>query len=88
MKKFESLGRMLSKAEQKKIMGGLCGEDCGSNPTCRHHCNQGGIIFISDCEHKADAVQGATDCDTVWGTGHGGWCCDYCESAGWGGCSA
>lgn len=80
MKKFEGLGRSLSKMEQKKIMGGYI------QPTCRHHCNVGGIILVSDCQNKSAAQQGSSDCNTVYGSGSGGWCCDSCESAGWGGC--
>lgn len=43
MKKFETLGRSLSKNEQKKIMGGTYPDDgqCGSqcNLTCTVTCN-------------------------------------------------
>lgn len=42
MKKFEKLGKMLSKGEQKKIMGGtLDAGQCGTNcdKTCQVTCN-------------------------------------------------
>lgn len=37
MKKFENLGRKLSKEEQKKIMGGLVNPKCETNTSCDCH---------------------------------------------------
>ncbi len=78
--------KTMSQNEMKKILGGSEEEETGQG-TCRSHCNQGGIILVSDCKTKAEAQAASTGCNEYWGAGHGGWCCSSCASAGWGACS-
>ena len=77
--------KMLSIDDMKQILGGNMGEDGGG--TCRSHCKQGSVVFVSDCVSKATAQEASDDCNQTWGSGSGGWCCASCGSAGWGSCS-
>lgn len=78
MKKFESLGRMLSKDEQKKIMGGNPPDDGGgactcnffyiSSGTCGVRCG-GQTIAYGMAQWEAQAI--ASQCGYYW-------CCASC----------
>lgn len=57
MKKFESLGRSLSKEEQKKVMGGLSEPN---DNTCNAYCGTGSNVTCSGkCPRCEDAGNGA-----------------------------
>jgi len=65
MKKFENLGRMLSKEEQKRIMGGdppgegQCGETCSDTTVCTQPNGENGHC------HKPDTGPNAGKCFCV-----------------------
>lgn len=77
MKKFENLGRMLSKAEQKKIMGGL--EVPGGGGGCCAHSSSCGSGEVWCCGYDSYTAQNmATILALQCGEGH--WCCDHCQN--------
>ena len=56
MKKFENLGRTLSKAEQRKILGGAEPKD----NSCNTYCGSGsGVTCTDTCTNSVDAGNGS-----------------------------
>jgi len=47
MKKFERLGKLLTKEETKKITGGTCYATCQNGVTCGLDCPSGSSCFAS-----------------------------------------
>ncbi len=76
MKKFESLGRSLSKIEQKKIMGGLY-DDGGGGATCTYtYTGSNGSGSSRTCDYHVVCTSGV-DRDLCGFT-----CMRDCDSSG------
>ena len=73
MKKFN----LLSRAEMKKVMGGLESvEPIDGGGTCRSWCIQGGIKFYSESKSKSTAISDANADASGGNCSRAGWCCD------------
>jgi hypothetical protein len=84
MKKFENLGRCLSKAEQRNIMGGYLPDDEGgcscaiAGPSTTGTCGvrKGGVTIIQNIS-QAEAIWIANHCTSTT-TCNYYWCCASC----------
>ncbi len=70
MKKFENLGRMLSKTEQTKIKGGNPPEEggpaCKTSATTCTFLTPGGNVYTGNCGSTTDGPMGSTVCGCKW----------------------
>ena len=76
MKKFEQLGRGLSKDEQKTIMGGVMDDGGGEGGTCCAHTVD--WSYWSVCGLSRSQAQQAASQYVQQNGGHAFWCCDSC----------
>ncbi|MBS1620433.1 MAG: hypothetical protein JST10_00795 [Bacteroidetes bacterium] len=81
MKKFEMLGRKLSKEEQKNIIGGFI-DPGGGGSCCAHYSEAPGNEIWCCGLSKKDAMDKAAS----W-PGGGNWCCDSCQGHPSDGCA-
>ena len=72
MKNFENLGRILSKAEQKNILGGnlvLCGGEGNYPERCSCYNSSGALIGPFYCCHNGESACLTENCGNNYGGG-------------------